>query len=254
MKTKITTHLLVVSAMTALASVAAGQAVRAGAVAQGVLPPPAATPAVPATPAPAVPAVPAVPPTPTVSAGVAAGATSGVAGSVNTPVARPDLGASADATSRAGANVSVSPGRADVRTDNRSSANPRLTGIDHAVAVTGETSASLRATDTLQQIQATGHATRDQVTSTVQERIAATNGTLGELRARAEAAGEKSKAAFARALTEVRQREQAVRANLREAAKASGENWGKIQSELAQSYGAYAEAVAQAEVAARANP
>ena len=52
-------------------------------------------------------------------------------------------------------------------------------------------------------------------------------------------------------MAEVRQREQVVRANLREAAHASSQNWGKVQSELAQSYSAYAQAVAEAEVAAR---
>jgi hypothetical protein len=52
----------------------------------------------------------------------------------------------------------------------------------------------------------------------------------------------------------VRKSEKQVRADLRAATKAAGEStWGSVQSELAKSYGDYAKAVAEAEVAAQSS-
>lgn len=252
MKNKITTNILVVSAMTALASVATAQAVRAGAVAQSVLPPPAATPAVPATPAippaPAVPATPAIPPTPTVSAGTAAGASSGSAASVRTPVV--PSGATSAIRGQGHANVDASSSGVNANATTHASSEGKANGLAVAAVATDETRTTVRMDETVKAIHDASFAARDRVNGEVEARVEASTKLVGRLQDRAEAAGEKSRAAFARALAEVRQREQEVRANLRAAAKATGDNWGKIQSELAQSYGAYAKAVAEAELAA----
>ncbi len=242
MKSKITTAILIVSTLTALASVAA---------AQTVLPSPAPTaPVMP--PSPVVPPQPVRPP-PTISAGAAAGASSGAAGTVNSPVMRPDAGAAVDSQGRAGVGATVAPGRVDANAAGRSSTDTRANGLPGQTMVTGESSASLRTDETVRAIQSTSYATRDQVTANVQSRIDATNNLVAELRLRAEVSGDRSKAAFAKALAAVRQREQAVRASLRATARVTGEStWGAAQSQLAQDYGAYAKAVAEAEVAARA--
>ncbi len=235
-------------------SVAATLAVLASA--QNVLPP--STPVLPPTnPNPAVPSMPLQPMAQpgNVSAGTAAGASSGVAGSVNPPVSRPDAGASVgtSASSDIRAGTAVTPKRVDATTTNQVTLDNRVNGLGAGTVVTGESSASLRADDTVRAIQSTRYTTRDQVTASVEERLAATNTLLTELRGRADAAGDASKAAFARSMTEVRQREENLRRSLSAAGKATTEaSWGAAQSQLAQDYSAYAKAVAEAEVTARA--
>lgn len=243
----------------------AAVAVSFGAVlsAQNVLPPspnlPPSTPPVPGNPNPAVPTMPIQPVAqpPSVSAGTAAGASSGVAGSVNSPINRPDPGASTSATTRASADTrvdgSVSPQRVDAGASGQVTLDNRVNGLGAAKVVTGESSASLRADETVRAIQSTRFATRDQVTASVEERLGATSNLISELRTRANAASDNSKATFARALAEMRQREENLRASLRAATKATSESsWGAAQSQLAQDYSAYARAVTEAEVAARA--
>jgi hypothetical protein len=243
---------VMISAAMALATVAG---------AQTVLPPsspnlPPSTPPVPGNPNPAVPSMPIQPVNqpPTVSAGTAAGASSGVAGSVTPPTARPDVGASTETDvtgdTRAGA---MAPKRVDASTNNQVTLDNRINGLGAGTVVTGESSASLRTDETVRSIQSTRFATRDQVVTEVEARLSATSGLLLELRNRADVAGDTAKAAFARSLAEVRQREENLRASLRAATKATSESsWGAAQSQLAQDYGAYARAVAEAEVAARA--
>lgn len=254
------TRILMLSGLVALASVAGGQ-VQAGGTAQSspVLPPapspqppalPPAPPAIPPGPPSVVPAQPVTQPAP-ISAGTAAGASSGAAGSVNSPVNRPDLGASTNVGGQVDTRATTEPGRVDVGAGGRTSVDSRVNGAGVGSMVTGESSISLRTDDTVRAIQSTAFATRDQVTTDVQARIDATSGLLDELRSRADAAGDQSKTAFARAVSEVRQREREVRASLRAAARATADSWGEVQSELAQNYSAYARAVAEAEVAAR---
>ena len=243
------------AALLAFAAMAAAQV--APPVANPNLPP--SLPPTPGNPNPAVPTMPVQPvsqPT-NVSAGTAAGASSGAVGSVNSPVNRPDVGASTNvdtginADSRTDATV-VTP-RVDAGSDSQVTLDNRVTGINAPAVVTGETSASVRADETVRAIQSTRFATRDQLAAEVTERVEATNSLLGELGTRASAAGDTTKASFARALATVRDREQALRASLRAAGQSTSESaWGAAQSQLAQDYDAYARAVNEAEVAARA--
>jgi hypothetical protein len=253
MKGKTTTPILRVSAMMTLVAMAA---------AQSVLPPnppnlPPSQPPFPGNPNPAVPSMPLQPVAQPsgISAGTAAGASSGVAGSVNSPVNRPDVGASSETNAAGDVRVgtTVTPKRVDAGTNSQVTLDNRINGLGAGSVVTGDATASLRTDDTVRAIQSTRFATRDQVAANVAERLSATDNLLTELRGRADAAGDNSKAAFGRALTEVRRREQNLRTSLKAATKATSESsWGAAQSQLAQDYSAYAKAVAEAEVAARA--
>jgi hypothetical protein len=251
MNGKMTTSVLLVSAAIALGSVASAQVVPP---ASPIQPSPVQPPTNPNPAVPSMPLQPMAQPA-NISAGTAAGASSGVAGSVNSPVSRPDVGASTE-TNASGdirAGTSVSPKRIDAGSTNQVTIDNRVNGLGAGAVVTGETSASLQADETVRAIQSTRFATRDQVTATVEQRLSATSGLLTELRGRADAAGDASKASFGRAAAEVRQREQNLRNSLKAAGKATSEtSWGAAQSQLAQDYSAYARAVAEAEVAARA--
>jgi hypothetical protein len=246
--------ILIVSAAATFAALASAQNVLPN---QPNLPP--STPPIPGNPNPAVPTMPIQPvgqPT-NVSAGTAAGASSGAAGSVQSPINRPDVGASTNVNTGVNADsrtdTTIAPQRIDAGNNSQVTLDNRVTGVGSPAVVTGETSASLRADETVSAIQSTRFATRDRLAANVEERLSATNNLLGELGARATASGDTSKAAFGRALAEVRDRERALRASLKAATTASSETaWGAAQSQLAQDYDAYARAVTEAEVAARA--
>lgn len=248
MNTKIMTQVLIVTGAVALASVASAQHAGAGAAVRAV----PAVPAIPAAPAtPAVPAVPAVPPTPTVSAGATAGSNAAAAGAVRAPVIPPGS-ASAQGHGRVGAGASASSSGLNVNASDHASAQGQANGLSVATVASDRTRASLRMDETVHAIRGASFATRDQVTAEVQARLDDSEKVVTELRVKADAAGDKSRAAFARALANVRKQERQVRADLRAATKAAGEStWGSVQSELAKSYGAYAKAVAEAEVAAQ---
>lgn len=223
MKNNITTNVMIVSVLTALASVASGQAVNAAGAARAVVPPPA----------------PVFRPMMNVSAAAA-----------RTPVL-PPVAAAAQSHGQAGIGAPASPGLNPNATAH-ASVEGQANGLAVAAVASDRTGTTLRMDDTVKAIHEATFATRDGVTADVQARLDASAKLVAELRLRAEAAGDKSRAAFAKALVEVRKQEKELRASLRAATKAEGEStWGEVQSELAKSYGAYAEAVAHAEVAAQ---
>jgi ElaB/YqjD/DUF883 family membrane-anchored ribosome-binding protein len=132
------------------------------------------------------------------------------------------------------------------------SAQGQANGLSVATVASDRTRATLRMDETVHSIRETSFAARDRVTAEVQTRLDDSEKVMVDLRAKAEATGDRSRAAFAAALKEVRKQERQVRADLKAATKAAGETtWGSVQSELAKSYGAYAQAVANAELAAQ---
>lgn len=196
-----------------------------------------------ALPLPAAQHVPAMPPPPppSVSASAAAQGAAAAAGA-------------AGAASHAG-QVAVHPGTTGVNANaaTHASASGQAHGLAVATVVSGGAAADLDVSSVVKTIHDASFATRDTVAGEVQTRIDAGERHLADLEARADMAGSKAKSDFASARREARAKQKAVRADLKAAAKASGDNWGRIQSDLAKDYGAYADAVVQAEAAVNAS-
>ncbi|HEY8994363.1 MAG TPA: hypothetical protein VIM71_06870 [Lacunisphaera sp.] len=250
MNTTIRSTIIISAALAGLASVASAQGVT-GAVnsathgaATIMTPPPAPPP--PATPPP--PAV-SLPPPATVSAGAASqGAANAV---VRTPIAPPATASSAAAANSA-VGGSVTTGL-NANANTHASAAGQAHGLSVASEASRQASVTVNTADTVALIKQSAFAARDNVTAEVQARADASAKIVADLEVKAEQGGEKSRAALAKSLVEVRAREKALRASLREAAKTTKEStWGEVQSELAKNYGDYAKAVAEAEVAADA--
>lgn len=226
MKNQITAHALILTGLTVLASVATAQPANAAAAARA--------------------AVPVIPPAPAISASAASSA----AAAARAPVLPPTASTTA-ATAGVNAGTRVSPGL-NTQATTHASAQGQANGLAVAAVASDNTRATLRMDETVKTIHAAAFAEREKLTAEVQARLDASAELVTELRTRAEAGGERSRAAFAKALVEVRRSEKQVRADLKAATKAAGEStWGSVQSELAKSYGAYAHAVAEAEVAAQ---
>jgi hypothetical protein len=230
MKNKITVHALIIASLTALASVASAQPANAAAAARAAVPP--------------------VLPPPTVSAGAAASTAASAAAAARAPVLPPTASTTAAAAS-VNAGAKASPGL-NSQASMHASAQGQANGLAVATVATDNTRATLRMDETVKTIHTAAFAEREKMTAEVQARLDASATLVAEMRARAEAGGEKSRAAFAKALVEMRKAEKQVRADLKAATKAAGEStWGSVQSELAKSYGDYAKTVAEAEVAAQ---
>jgi hypothetical protein len=187
--------------------------------------------------------VPNLPP-PAASAGMSAAAS----GAARAPV----VPASSAAAASMHANGAVAPSTGvNVNATNHASAQGQANGLAVASVASNRASTTVNMADTVKSIHAATFAERDEVTTEVKTRLEASEKLVGELHTKAEASGEKSRAAFAKALVEVRKEQKKLRASLRAATKAADEtSWGKVQSDLAANYGDYAKAVADAEVAA----
>lgn len=256
-------NVVLVSGFSALAAFASAQALQGAANAAGnvrapVLPPPppvtatANTAAQNATAAAASVRAPVLPPSAAATASVA---TQGAAAaSVRTPVT-PPVSPNASGVAQAHVAAGVPAGTPNINAQTHASAQGQAAGAAFANALSNEATVSLDATSTVQSIRAATFAERRRVNTDVQTRLDASAEHIANLQARAEASGEKSRAAFAKALVEVRQREQELRATLKDSVKTTKESsWGEIQSALAQNYGAYAQAVIQAEAAVQSDP
>lgn len=240
---------IIVTAMLAgLTSIASAQSITGAAnsathgAASVITAPP---PAPPSTPPP-----PAVTPPPPASVNVG-GAAQGAASTV----VRPPLAPPAAANSAAATNSAVSGSTTGVNANatTHASATGQTRGLSVATEASRQASVTVNTADTVALIKQSAFSIRDSVTAEVQTRVDASARVVADLEARAEQGGEKSRAAMAKALVDVRAREKALRASLRDAAKTSKESsWGEIQSVLAKDYGAYAQAVASAEAAADA--
>ncbi len=222
-------NIVLVSGLFTLTSFASAQAVRgaagaAGSVRAPVLPPPSAA-----------------------SANLAA--RSATAASVRAPVTPPvSPNASSVAQTRVAAGMPA--GTPNINAQTHASAQGQAAGAAFANTASNQASVALDATDTVKTIREAAFAQRERVNADIQARLDASATLVADLQARAEASGEKSRAALAKALVEVRQHEKELRASLRDSTKATKESsWGEIQSALAQNYGAYAQAVIQAEAA-----
>ena len=150
-----------------------------------------------------------------------------------------------------GAEASASGAGMNASANRDASAEGKANGLALGTESSDRTSASLRTDETVRAIEDAGFTTREKVTAEMKTRIEESEKVMADLRARADAAGDKAHAAFAKALAEVRKQERKLRADLRAAKGTSEATWGSVQSELAKSYGAYAHAVAEAEVAAQ---
>jgi len=227
-------NVMLVSALVALPSLALAQAGAAGAV----------TGAAHVNP-------PALPP-PTVQVGGAINGAAAGATSVRPPMSSP-ANVNSSAAAQAVGGASASPSGVTGNATTNSSTAGQISGPAVVSGTLGQnTSITFNSASTINDIQTASFATRQQLASSLESRVAATQGRLDMLRARADAAGDSSRAAFGRAMNEVRAREKALRESLKATVRSTGEStWGSVQSTLASDYSAYAQAVASAEAAAQ---
>jgi len=175
-----------------------------------------------------LPALPPPPPPPTASVSGA------VSGSVQ---------ATGGAATSAGVNASATAHATTMAGTNPATASTALSDHD---------SVSVNPTEVVNAINSTSFAARAKVTDGVQARLEASDHEIDELRAKAEARGEKAREAFAKELVQLREQEKAVRLSLKASLKAWDETaWGESQSALARNYGAYARAMIHARAVAQ---
>ena len=231
---------VIASLLVGLASLASGQVLNGAAAGATAVRVPAA---------PAMPPPPPPPPPPSVNASAAAQSAAATAATVRAPASSAATNAAAGTAVTGSASTGL-----NANATTHAATQGQVNGLAVAADASKQASVTVNTADTVAQIQATAFAQRDTVTADVQAKLDASASAMAGLEAKAAQAGEKSRAAFAKILVDVRAREKALRANLREAAKATkAEAWGTIQSELAKNYGAYAEVVARAEASAAAD-
>jgi hypothetical protein len=175
------------------------------------------------------------------------------------PAITPAVGASAGGSMSAHASPEATEakgsGGLNANATTHASAEGQANGLAVAAVASDRTRDTVRMDETVDAIHAAKFTDRDQVTTDIKARLDESDKLVADLRLRAAAAGDKSQAAFAKALVEVREQEKQVRISLKAATKAKDEaTWGSVQSDLAKSYGAYAHALAEAEVAAQVTP
>jgi hypothetical protein len=140
----------------------------------------------------------------------------------------------------AGGDVSAA---VDARSRNVSTSNATQVGV----------SASLNSAETLSQVRAATRDTRDHVFTEVNARIEAGARKLNELRQTGRRLEGAARDKFDAAWNDVRAKEKAAKASLKEARKAKDETWAEAQAKLASDYEAYATAAAEAEAMAQGN-
>ncbi|SDS01780.1 hypothetical protein [Opitutus sp. GAS368] len=228
--------IIIVSLLAGLASLASSGQVLNGAAAGATAVRMPATPVIPPPP----------PPPPSVNASAAAQSAAATSAAVRAPVSS----AATNAAGSTAVNGSASTGL-NANATTHAAAQGQVNGLAVATEASKQASVTVNTADTVAQIQTAAFARRDEVTTEVQARLDASASAMADLEVKTAQAGEKSRAAFAKILVDVRAREKALRTSLRAAAKATKEeSWGAIQSELAKNYGAYAEIVARAEASA----
>jgi hypothetical protein len=216
--------IIIASVLAGLASLASGQLLHGGA--SGA----AAT---------RVPVMPPPPPPPSVNASAAAQSATATSAAIRAPASSAAAGTAVTGSAATDLNANATT---------HAATQGQVNGLAVAADVSRQASVTVNTADTVAEIQSTAFARREAMTAEVQARLDASASVMAGLQAKADQAGEKSRAAFAKILVDVRAREKALRASLRTAAKTSKEeSWGAVQSELAKNYGAYAEVVARAE-------
>lgn len=190
--------------------------------------------------------VPTPPPPPSVTATSAAQSAATSAATVRAPIA-PPVNATAATAAQSGLNASVGS-NVNVDAGLQGATHAQLPGaaLEHSVA--HQASFTLSAADTVDAIRNTAHDARATLTAEIQAKVEASSNALAQLKARADATGDRARSEFGRALRVVRSKEKELRSSLKAAVKATKETtWGEVQSALARDYSAYAEAVAAAE-------
>lgn len=259
--------LIIVSSLATVATVALAQPRNAAAGAAGaaqvpavrsVLPPTVAAPATTRSTLAATSAVNAAPrassaATATARAATAATPAANLAPALSAPAAvTASTAVTAGAANRGGNPPAGVTRGVNAEATTHASATGQTRGLAVAQLASGQTAVTTNLPETVRAIHEASFETRGQLTADLETRLDATTRQLVELRAKADQGGEKSRAEFAHALVEVRQQEKELRASLRAAMKVSDEKaWGEAQSALAKEYGAFAKAVAHAEVVAQ---
>lgn len=252
--------LIIVSSLATVATVALAQPRNAAAGAAGaarvpavrsVLPPTVAAPATTRSTLAATSAVNAAPRAS--SAATAATPAANLAPALSAPAAvTASTAVTAGAANRGGNPPAEATRGVNAEATTHASATGQTRGLAVAQLASGQTAVTTNLPETVRAIHEASFETRGQLTADLETRLDATTRQLVELRAKADQGGEKSRAEFAHALVEVRQQEKELRASLRAAMKVSDEKaWGEAQSALAKEYGAFAKAVAHAEVVAQ---
>ncbi|WP_091059322.1 hypothetical protein [Opitutus sp. GAS368] len=173
----------------------------------------------------------------------------------NTPAVGASAGGSMSAHASPEATEAKGSDGLNANATTHASAEGQANGLAVAAVASDRTRDTVRMDETVEAIHAAKFTDRDQVTTDIKARLDESDKLVADLRLRAAAAGDKSQAAFAKALVEVREQEKQVRISLKAATKAKdAATWGSVQSDLAKSYGAYAHALAEAAVAAQVTP
>lgn len=249
MKTSMRKVVLVSTLLTLPAALAVAQATNAAAKITGAaglnnIPPALPPPAPPAPPAP-----------PTVQVNAAAQGATAAGTAVRPPAVNPAVNAAANSAAGTHAAAGVTPTTGvNANATTNASATGQTRGLSTAVMASHNATVAVDPAITITEIQGATFSTRKELATGIDSRINASMKAVNELQQRAEAAGDKSRQEFAKALVEVRAREKALRSSLKAATMAKGEStWGEVQSALAKDYSAYAEAVASAETAANSS-
>lgn len=241
MKKYSTHNLMLVAALVALPSLALAQVANATGAVTGAVNAAAQVNRLPVTPP---------PPPPAISASAAAQGATAAAATVRAPVINPAAASSAAGTQIAAGASTTSGLNANATT--HASVTGQTHGLSQAATVGHNASVAVNPAGTISEIKGSAFNTRKELAAEIEGRVDASMKAMAALQAKAEAAGDKSRREFAKALVEVRAREKALRASLKATTQAAGEStWGEVQSALAKNYGDYAQAVASAEAAAQ---
>lgn len=186
-------------------------------------------------------------------AGVRAGATA--TGATNVHARGPEVRTGAGIGGKAGVDAARAGGVVDLNTkaDANASVRGHERGLTVATVAAGGAAASVDADATVKSIEATAHGARGTLSAELQAKIEATAKAMADLRAEARALRGEARSNFDAAYAELRAKEKALRASLKDYVRESKEaTWGEVQSRLAADYRAYAQAAARAESAANA--
>jgi hypothetical protein len=114
--------------------------------------------------------------------------------------------------------------------------------------------AALRAGPSVQDIRAASSGSRLQMTSTMDDRVAASAKAMAAMQVQSKSLPRDAQAEFKAAARDVAIREKDLKATMKIARRASVETWSESRASLAAKYDAYAQAVAHAEAIAASGP
>jgi hypothetical protein len=118
------------------------------------------------------------------------------------------------------------------------------------LAATPSAMAALRAGPSVQDIRAASSDSRLQMTSTIDDRVAASAKAMAAMQVQSKSLPRDAQTEFKAAARDVAIREKDLKASMKIARRASTETWSESRASLAAKYDAYAQAVAHAEAIA----